>query len=70
MVPAESSGIHSMTMDLRELRDYRKSENFILSRLPLEVASHDKNIKGFEYWGPFRYRSLGLLALCYGIEGV
>jgi hypothetical protein len=70
LVPAESSGIYSMTMDLRELRDYRKSENFILSRLPLEVVSNDKNIKGFEYWGPFRYRSLGLLALCYGIEGV
>lgn len=66
---AESKGIQSVTMDMRELRDYRKSEAPVLTRLPLEVASQDKSIQGFEYWGPFRYRSLGLLALCYGIEG-
>ena len=69
-VSAESLGIQSVTMDLRELRDYRKSENFILTRLPLDIAVEDRPIKGFEYWGPFRYRTLGLLALCYGIEGV
>ena len=69
-VSAESQGIQSVTMDLRELRDYRKSENFILTRLPLDIAVEDRPIKGFEYWGPFRYRTLGLLALCYGIEGV
>lgn len=69
-LPAESVGVASVTMDLRELRDYRKSEAPILTRLPLEVAVQDKNIQGFEYWGPFRYRSLGLLGLCYGIEGI
>lgn len=66
----ESRGIQSVTMDLRELRDYRKSEASVLGRLPLEVTVQDKSIQGFEYWGPFRYRSLGLLALCYGIEGI
>ena len=69
-VGVESNGIQSVTMDLRELRDYRKSEASVLNRLPLEVAVQDKNIQGFEYWGPFRYRSLGFLALCYGIEGI
>lgn len=69
-VMAESKGIQSVTMDMRELRDYRKSEAPVLTRLPLEVAVQDKSIRGFEYWGPFRYRSLGLLALCYGIEGI
>lgn len=69
-VMAESKGIQSVTMDMRELRDYRKSEAPVLTRLPLEVAAQDKSIRGFEYWGPFRYRSLGLLALCYGIEGI
>lgn len=67
---AESKGSLSVTMDLRELRDHRKLEAPILTRLPLEVAVNDRNIQGFEYWGPFRYRSSGLLALCYGIEGI
>jgi hypothetical protein len=66
----ESRGMQSVSMDLRTLRDYRKSEEFILTRLPLEIATDDKSIQGFEYWGPFRYRGLGLMALCYGIEGV
>ena len=66
---ADSKGILNVTMDLRELRDQRKFEAPVLARLPLEVAEQDNNIKGFEYWGPFRYRSLGLMALCYGIEG-
>lgn len=67
---AEPKGHQAVTMDLRELRDYRKSEAPVLSRLPLEIAASDKVIRGFEYWGPFRYRSLGLLATCYGIEGI
>ena len=57
-------------MDLRESREKGKFEAPILNRLPLEVAVNDRNIQGFEYWGPFRYRSLGLLSLCYGIEGI
>lgn len=63
-----SSG--SVTMDLRSLRIDRKSEAPILEHLPLEIAEGEKPIKGFEYWGPFRYRSLGLLALSYGVEGI
>jgi hypothetical protein len=69
-VEAQSSGIESVTLDMRELRDYRKSEAPILSRLPLEIAEGEKSIQGFEYWGPFRYRALGLLTMCYGVEGV
>jgi hypothetical protein len=69
-LPADTKGIQSVTMDLRELRSHRKIEAAVLDRLSLEIAFQDKNIKGFEYWGPFRYRSLGLLALCYGIEGI
>ena len=67
---AESKGVLSVTMDLRELQDHRKHEAPVLNRLPLEVVNRDKNIQGFEYWGPFRYRSYGLLAMCYGIEGI
>ncbi len=63
-------GILSVTLDLRELRDSRKSENAVLLRLPMEIAEGEDVISGFEYWGPFRYRSLGLLALFYGVEGV
>lgn len=64
-VEANHSG--SVTLDLRPLRIERKSEAPILSRLPLEIAQGEKVIQGFEYWGPFRYRSLGLLALSYGV---
>jgi hypothetical protein len=59
-----------VTLDLRSLRDYRKSENFILSQLPLDVVVEGQSIQGFEYWGRFRYRCLGFLALCYGIDGI
>lgn len=63
-------GVQSVSLDMRKLQDQRKTEASILSRLPLEVVSADKPVQGFEYWGPFRYRSLGILALCYGVEGV
>lgn len=66
---SDSRGIQNVTLDMRELRDYRKSEGPLLTRLPIEVVAEDKSIQGFEYWGPFRYRSMGLMALCYGIEG-
>lgn len=69
-VPFEAKGIQSVTLDMRELRDLRKSEAPILARLPLEISQEDKAIQGFEYWGPFRYRSLGLLSMCYGVEGI
>jgi hypothetical protein len=66
----ESVHTGSVTLDLRPLKLDKKQEAPILKRLPLEIAVHDKAIKGFEYWGPFRYQSLGLLALSYGIEGI
>ena len=66
----EPKSIESVTLDLRSLRDYRKSENFILSQLPLDVVVEGQSIQGFEYWGHFRYRCLGFLALCYGIDGI
>lgn len=68
--PAAPQGVLSVTLDLRQLREARKSEAPILSRLPMEIAEDEQIIQGFEYWGPFRYRGLGLLALCYGVEGV
>lgn len=67
---AESKEAHGVSLDLREYRDKRKSEAPILNQLTLEIVDKDKDIQGFEYWGPFRYRSLGLLALSYGIEGI
>lgn len=66
----EFKGIQSVTLDLRQLRDYRKSEKPVMSLLPWEVAEGESSVQGFEYWGPFRYRALGLLSLCYGIEGI
>ena len=60
----------SVTMDLRQLRQGRKSEAPILTRLPITIAEEDHMIQGFEYWGPFRFKGLGLLAICYGVEGI
>jgi hypothetical protein len=65
----ESAHTGSVTLDLRPLKMDRKAEMAVLKRLPIEIAVDEKAIGGFEYWGPFRYRSLGLLALSYGIEG-
>ncbi len=59
----------SVTLDLRPLKTGRRSEAPVLTRLPLEIADSERPVQGFEYWGPFRYHSLGQLALCYGIEG-
>ncbi len=69
-VPCTPQGVLSVTLDLRQLREARKSEAPVLTRLTMDIAEDEENIQGFEYWGPFRYRSLGLLALCYGVEGV
>ena len=68
--PVEVSPIGSVTLDLRPVRNNKKNEAPVLKRLPLEIVSNERPIKGFEYWGPFRYRSQGLLALSYGIEGI
>jgi frataxin-like iron-binding protein CyaY len=67
--PVEVTPTGSVTLDLRPLRANKKSEAPVLKRLPLSVGDSEHPIRGFEYWGPFRYRSFGLLALSYGIEG-
>lgn len=66
----ESTRTQSVTLDLRPLKREKKEELQILKRLPLDVVEDGRLISGFEYWGPFRYQSLGLLSLSYGIEGV
>ena len=68
--PSEASGIQGVTLDMRELREKRKSEISHLTPLPIEIVEENRSIKGFEYWGPFRYKGLGLLATCYGVEGI
>jgi len=69
-VGAIPQGILSVSMDLRQIREVRKSESPTLGLLPLSIVTHDEDIQGFEYWGPFKYKSLGLLSLCYGVEGI
>jgi hypothetical protein len=66
----EITPVHSVTLDLRPLKSDKKHEAPLLQKLPLDITLGERPIKGFEYWGPFRYRSLGLLALSYGIEGI
>lgn len=68
--PSEAQGIQGVTLDMRELREKRKSEISHLTTLPLEIVEESRPIKGFEYWGPFRYKGMGLLAICYGVEGI
>lgn len=67
---ATQSAVLSSTLDLRSNWERRKIEAPILSTLQMEITEEDSVIKGFEYWGSFKYRSFGLLALCYGVEGV
>lgn len=59
----------SVTLDLRQYKSDKKSWGPVLQKLPFEIESQGKAIRGFEYWGPFRYRSFGLLGLIYGVEG-
>lgn len=66
----ESAHTGSVTLDLRPLKSDKKQTQPILKKLPLDIVVNERPIQGFEYWGPFRYRSLGLLALSYGIEGI
>lgn len=67
-VEVSSSG--SLTLDLRPYKADIKNEGPVLRPLDLEIISREERpIKGFEYWGPFRYRGHGILAMTYGIEG-
>lgn len=59
----------SVTLDLRDHKFSKTNDKQVLRPLDLEIVSEGKPIEGFEYWGPFKYRTLGLLALTYGIEG-
>lgn len=63
-------GVQAVTLDMRQRREVRKTEAAVLTRLPLQITQNEQVIEGFEYWGPFRYKSFGLLALAYGIEGL
>lgn len=58
----------SVTLDLRGV-PFSKNEKQVLKPLELEIISEGEPVEGFEYWGPFKFKSLGLLALIYGIEG-
>jgi hypothetical protein len=64
------TGINTVTMDMRQNRETRKQPIPVLTALPLQIVQNDHKIQGFEYWGIFRYRSLGILALCYGVEEI
>lgn len=66
----EVTATSSVTLDLRGMKVDKKNEAPALKRLPIDIFAEERSIKGFEYWGPFRYRGLGLLALSYGIEGI
>lgn len=63
-------GVPSVILDMRSHRENRRSEAPILTTLSMEITDQGKSVSGFEYWGPYRYKSFGLLSLCYGIEGV
>lgn len=58
----------SLTLDLRSAQVDKNIFIPVLKTLPLEIHANDKLLKGFEYWGPFRYYTQGLLPLVYGIE--
>jgi hypothetical protein len=60
----------SVSLDLRQWRGQSKTPAFILTPIPIEITLDGKVISGFEYWGPFKYKSLGLVSLCYGVEGI
>jgi hypothetical protein len=59
-----------VTLDLRQFKSDQKNEAPVLNRLMMEVIHEERPVKGFEYWGPHRYQSYGLLSLFYGIEGI
>lgn len=66
--PVFQDGV-GVCLDMRKNTEEVKSKTQVLGRLPLEFKTQGEAIQGFEYWGPFRYQSLGFLALCYGVEG-
>jgi hypothetical protein len=63
-----TEGVLGVSLDMRQVFDNRKKEAPVLSRIEMDIVDKDHKIQGFEYWGPFRYQSLGILALCYGVE--
>lgn len=58
----------SVSLDLRRAA-FSKNEKQVLRPLDMEIVSEGEPVEGFEYWGPFKFKSLGILALIYGIEG-
>ncbi len=65
---SQVSDTMSVSIDLRSLNKGLKKSPFFISEIPIEIIQNEKKIAGFHYWGPFKFKSLGLLALCYGIE--
>jgi hypothetical protein len=63
-------GVNNVTLDMRPHKSLKKLEWPVLTKLSMEIVESENPVKGFEYWGPYRYKSYGLLALCYGIEGL
>jgi hypothetical protein len=72
-LPFEAGGVEvthcgGITLDLRQFKNDKKVESPVLVQLPIEIVLEGGPIQGFEYWGPHRYQSFGLLSLFYGIE--
>ncbi len=58
----------SVTTDLRQWRSPVAEINLTLTPVPIDIVLDEKVISGFEYWGSSKFRNLGFLALCYGVE--
>jgi len=58
----------SVTTDLRQWRSPMAEINLTLTPVPIDLVQDEKVISGFEYWGSSKFRNLGFLALCYGVE--
>jgi hypothetical protein len=58
-----------VTLDMRSFRRPFHSSS-VLTPIPVEITQNEKNIAGFEYWGALKFKSLGFLSMCYGVEGL
>lgn len=66
----EFGHVGTVTMDLRSLKNDKRGASPVLQPLSLDIVQNGRNIKGFEYWGAFKYKGLGYLALSYGVERI
>lgn len=69
---AENSSQESknFNIDLRSIEGPEKHflEPSLLKRIPFHLVHEGNEVKGLEYWGPFRYQYQGFLVLLYGLE--